>query len=83
MVSSRKEFGVAISDVQDVVEIRSNVISACRLCKAGFSFTDSDVDERVTHYITQHGYKVLHIGQETTENLEGKLWECTVAILGK
>jgi len=33
--------------------------------------------------VLQHGYKLLHVGQQTTEDSHGKIWQTTVAILGK
>jgi hypothetical protein len=43
---------------------------------------DASMEEKINHVLS-HGYKILHIGQETTESSRGDLWQNTVAILGK
>jgi len=45
-------------------------------------FHDGRIDERINHLL-KHGYKLLHVGQETTTDPDGKPWHTTVAILGK
>ena len=37
--------------------------------------------ESINHYITEHGYRLLHVGQQTEPASEG-LWHSTVAVLG-
>jgi len=37
----------------------------------------------VNHYINDHAYKLLHVGQETFTDAEGNLCQKTVAIVGK
>jgi hypothetical protein len=39
--------------------------------------------ESVNHYIEQHGYRLLHIGTETTDDSKANPWHCTIAVLGK
>ena len=70
-------------DYKDVVQVSSDVLKQCLICN-GIKFSDPtpDVSEQINHYL-KHGYKLLHVGQQTTRNSEGKLWETTVAILGK
>jgi hypothetical protein len=71
-------------DVKEVLEVSSNVIKQCPHCAGGFKFSDPpDLGERINHFIKQHGYKLLHVGQETCESANGYLWQTTVAILGK
>ena len=38
--------------------------------------------EKKINHVLSHGYKVLHIGQETIE-VDGQPWQETVAFLGK
>jgi hypothetical protein len=70
-------------DVKEVLEVSSNVIKSCPHCQSFSLGNPPDVGERITHFIKQHGYKLLHVGQETTESMDGVLWQTTVAILGK
>ena len=42
----------------------------------------ASMEEKINHVLS-HGYKILHIGQETTESSRGDLWQNTVAILSK
>jgi hypothetical protein len=41
-----------------------------------------DFNGCLNHYISVHGYYILHIGQETSTDMEGRPWQSTVAILG-
>ena len=50
----------------------------CERFVGGDLFADS-----VNHYIEEHGYKVLHVGAETSRDMEGKPWDMTVAVLGR
>jgi hypothetical protein len=69
--------------VADVIHISSNVIKQCPHC-AGFNFKDPpDIGERATHFIEQHNYKLLHVGQETINDSDGHPWQTTVAVVGK
>jgi hypothetical protein len=43
----------------------------------------NDFDESVNHYLKEHGYKLLHVGQETSSDGEGNLWQKTAAVIGK
>jgi len=45
-------------------------------------FRHGRIDERINHLLN-HGYKLLHVGQETITDSDGKPWHTTVAILGK
>jgi hypothetical protein len=42
-----------------------------------------DFSESVTHYIQEHGYKLLHVGSETIDDGDGGPWHMTVVVLGK
>lgn len=68
------------SGVAQIVHLSSSDLAAvCAHCRD--SVSDS-FDIRVNHYI-QHGYHVLHIGQETELDRQmGHLWHSTVAVLG-
>jgi hypothetical protein len=42
-----------------------------------------DFPASINHYIEQHGYRLLHVGTETTDDKNGNPWHCTIAVLGK
>lgn len=62
--------------ITHIVHISTHISTGCEHCThtiGGDNFTES-----VNHYIKQHGYKLLHVGSESGNNLT-----MTVAILGK
>ncbi len=69
-----------ISGVKRVVEVSSNIGAMCDHCpeKVGLE----DFARSVNHYIEQHGYRLLHVGQQTSHDRDAKPWHCTVAVLG-
>ena len=72
--------------VQHVVQVDSNTGGRCKICNASFCGSDEDelsLAEPINHYIKEHGYRLLHVGTETTHSEAGKLWYVTVAVLGK
>ena len=72
--------------MKHVVTVSSNVIEACPLCAEppfNFSTPASDsVAERINHFLG-HGYKLLHVGQQTETGPDGDPWQTTVAVLAK
>jgi hypothetical protein len=40
------------------------------------------ITDHANHYIQQHGYVLLHVGQETVWDDKGNPWHCTVMVLG-
>lgn len=41
-----------------------------------------DLADSINHFIAQHGYRLLHVGTETSYDGDGKPWHSTVAVLG-
>jgi hypothetical protein len=76
--SQAKKGGTA--GIRHVVHISTNVSTSCEHCDK--SISSDFFDESVNHYIDKHGYKLLHVGQETTPDDQGKSWHSTVAVLG-
>ena len=64
--------------VSHVVHIRTGIDSHCELC----DFFPHDFAPAVNHFMDKHGYRLLHVGTETTRDDEGKPWHTTVAVLG-
>ncbi len=69
----------AIANMKRVVQVSSD---AHRLCEDCREFrTDDNVGNAINHYL-QHGYVLLHVGTQTTNDLDGKPRHSTVAIMG-
>jgi hypothetical protein len=67
--------------VEHVVYVSTGDKVRCEHCDqmvGGTGFADS-----VNHYIAEHGYKLFHVGAETSRDSDGNPWHMTVAVLGK
>ena len=80
----KNENTVTMSDIQKTVTVSSALISACAECHESIGDGDDDaqVDVMINHYL-DHGYRLLHVGQQTEMDDSGELWHITVAVLGK
>ena len=78
-----KDEQTAMIDIQHVVKLSTVEYGACEECKRSQSSMSYSVTDDANHYITEHGYRILHVGQETSESAEGGLWHATVIVLGK
>jgi len=70
---------IDFAEVNHVVHISTNIGTGCEHCSESIG-TDRFA-ESINHYINEHGYKLLHVGQETSEGSAG-LWHHSVAVLG-
>ena len=71
---------MAIEDVQHTVELNSDTSTGCQHCS---QWIEGRVSAGINHYIAEHGYRLLHVGAQTTPGHDdGKAWHVTVAILG-
>jgi hypothetical protein len=75
-------------DTKRVVSFSSSSGRGCEHCDDSLGIDRHPLEgiERLTrsvnHYIEHHGYHLLHVGQETSRDDEGKPWQSTVAVLG-
>lgn len=60
------------------VYISTGIAKSCEVCSLDIAY--EDIADQINHYL-DHGYKRLHVGQETFEGAEG-LEHRTVAVLG-
>ena len=67
--------------ISHVVYISTNVSTGCEHCSMQIGF--ENFAESINHYIKKHGYKLLHVGTETSTSSNGEPWHSSVAILGK
>ena len=65
-----------------VVHISTNVGKSCEHCD--FAIGGDKFAESVTRYVTNHGYRLLHVGTEETSAYyqDGSPWHSTVAVVG-
>jgi len=61
--------------------LSSNLGKGCDRCDYSLGF-DKDISDGINHYLTKHGYKLLHVGQEWSRDDDGKTIHHTVAVLG-
>jgi hypothetical protein len=72
---------MSLRSMKHVVRISSNLIETCAHCGEVIG-GDELFDASVNHYLSAHGYKLLHVGAETTTDRDDRPWHATVAILG-
>lgn len=67
--------------VSHVVHVSSDESKNCEHC--AFQFGSESFAESVNHYMSDHGYKLHHVGQETSRDTAGNPFQLTVAVIGK
>jgi hypothetical protein len=67
-------------DIKHVVHISTGIVAGCKHCRTPIGGGDQFA-ESVNHYIQEHQYRLLHVGQQTEDGSEGP-WQTTVAVLG-
>lgn len=72
-----------LEDIKHIIHISSNDEPCCKICEDGWSRKLHDFEYAINHYIEEHGYTLLYIGNETNKNKNtGEILDCTVAVLG-
>lgn len=69
-----------------VVHISTNIGKTCEHCTEWIGAnpgSDHRLADSINHYIEAHGYRLLHVGSETSHGMDGKPWHSTVAVVGK
>jgi hypothetical protein len=72
---------MSLRNMKHIVRVSSNVIEKCAHCGEVIG-GDVFFDASINHYMNAHGYKLLHVGAETTTDRDDRTWHTTVAILG-
>jgi len=67
-------------DNNTTIYLSTNIVKSCAVCRKGFNAYESDIARQINHYL-DHDYKLLHVGQETSHDDDGKPWHSTVAVL--
>ena len=70
-----------MNDIKKVVKISSDIGIGCTEC-SGIRIGQENFAESINHYVQQHGYRILHIGTESTHDNEQNVYHTTIAILG-
>jgi len=69
----------AIDQMQHVVHISTGISTGCKHCRTPIG--GDRFAEAINHYIQEHRYRLLHVGQQTEDGSEGP-YQTTVAVLG-
>lgn len=69
--------------LESVKEIKVVSTSIGEHCKHGckLPYNGESFEANVNHYLKEHKYKLLHIGQETSSDSDGKPYHSSVAVL--
>ena len=67
--------------IKQVVQISNDEGKNCEHCD--FRVGLDNFAESINHYINDHEYKLLHVGQQTSRDDAGNPWQLTAAVLGK
>ena len=68
-----------MQDVKHTVALSSDVVRSCDHCAESIG---DNVTASINHFIQVHGYRLLNVGTETSQDADGNLRHSTVAILG-
>lgn len=66
--------------ITNTVQVLSDEVKMCEHCSE--SVGGEDVAKSINHYINDHGYKLIHVGQQTGVGQDGS-FQMTTALLGK
>jgi hypothetical protein len=72
-----------MENIRRTTEVSSNIGRGCEHCRYGIGAMGSeDITDGINHFIEAHGYRLLHVGTETSHGPNGEPWHNTVAVLG-
>ncbi len=66
-------------DIKHVIHISNDEGTNCEQCDFSIG---NNLANSVNHYINEHKYRLLHVGQETSQK-DGLPFQITVSTLGK
>lgn len=73
-----------MESVTRIQQLFSDVVGACPVCDDLSHPNDDEwLQEQTNHLIQEHGWKVLHVGQESTTDRDGNLCQRTTVVLGE
>ena len=65
--------------IKEVMQITPDSITQCEPCR----YLPKDLADAINHYISHHGYRLLHIGSQSGPNSDGNIVSDIIALLGK
>ncbi len=68
--------------VKEIKVVSTNIYSGCPF-GCNIPYNGESFESNVNHYLQEHGYNLIHIGQETSTDAEGKPYHSTVAVLSR
>ena len=76
-----------MSDAKRVHQVKSSEVVQCPVCdrlpeEARGMHDGEELVVQVNHMLG-HGWKLLHVGQETSTGMDGDVWQQTTAVLGE
>jgi len=70
-----------VKAVKHLVEITTNASKGCEECDSVLSGVENFAGA-VNHYLQVHGYRLIHLGSQTSHDYQGNPWQSTIAVLG-
>ena len=67
--------------ISRVVRLDEDEGQDCEECGQTFGF--DEIAASINHYLERHSYRLLHVGTQTSQEDDDKIWHTTVAIVGK
>ena len=65
--------------IKEVMQITTESITQCQPCL----YLPKNLADAINHYISNHGYRLLHIGSDSGTDSEGNIVSNIIALLGK
>ena len=71
-----------IKETKHTIYLSSDIETyKCEFCD--FQFNEYyGFSGKINHYLKKHNCCLLHVGQETGRDTDGKIWQKTIAIIG-
>ena len=65
--------------IKEVMQITPETISQCEPCR----YLPKNIADAINHYVSIHGYRLLHIGSNAGPDKSGNMVSDIIALLGK
>lgn len=65
--------------IKHVIQITPSDVERCKTC----NYSPTDFADTINHYLTNHGYKLLHAGTQSSLHYTGDLVHDVTVLLGK
>ncbi|GMT46668.1 MAG: hypothetical protein IEMM0007_0234 [bacterium] len=65
--------------IENIMQITPESVQSCEACNE----RPNDFADAVNHYLNMHGYKLLHVGTQSSKTDHGEVVHDVIAVLGK